>query len=273
MKSRHVLLEQQIAHHNEAYFGYDNPEISDAEYDSLKHELRHLYTVDPGLKPEGSVLDSVGAPVQVILEAHKDRPKVKHDSPMLSLDNLHTPQDAEKFREKIYKALDTGNVPFHVEAKTDGLSVSLVYHKGRLVRAATRGDGATGEDVTDNARTLASIPQEISFRKPLEVRGEVYIDRADLDRMNADPAKRRDLCQPPQRRGRKPAPEGPGRDRPQAPEIPFPRPCRRTARENPHPGGDREIPRGTRLSAAACVPRKHREDLADRPEEPRGPAL
>ena len=146
--------------------------------------------MDPGLKPESSVLDSVGASIETPLKSHKDRPKVRHDSPMLSLDNLHTPEDLRKFLKKV------GNTALHVEAKTDGLSVSLLYADGKLVRAATRGDGTIGEDVTENARTLASIPQEISFRKSLEVRGEVYIDRDDLDIMNTNPEKCRTYANP-----------------------------------------------------------------------------
>ena len=192
MPEKHLELEKSLKKHNQAYFNQDDPEITDSEYDSLKQELRAIYTQNPEKKPENSVLNTVGSDPS----ESQNRQKITHTEPMLSLDNLFNVQDFEKFLEKIQKTLKIKDVPLHFEAKTDGLSVSLIYEKGELIQAATRGDGTIGELVTDNARTLKTIPQTIDYQPRIEIRGEIYLDRKDLDKMNQDPNRRRTYANP-----------------------------------------------------------------------------
>lgn len=176
-------LVDELAHHDRLYHGDDAPEISDADYDALKEEALGLARQYPTLASAKALLAKVGA-------APKDGfNKVKHAKPMLSLENCFTEQDVDNWLASMARFL---NLPEGsafacvAEPKIDGLSLSLRYEYGKLVQAATRGDGAEGEDVTANVRTIADIPQQLKGTPPdvLEVRGEVYMTRADFLALN-----------------------------------------------------------------------------------------
>ncbi|WP_198144930.1 NAD-dependent DNA ligase LigA [Pseudorhodobacter aquimaris] len=165
---------------NLAYHAKDAPEISDAEYDRLKRRNLAVEGRFPHLKRDDSPSDQVGA---AIAEGFS---KVTHEVPMLSLGNAFDDTDVEDFADRIRKYLGhSGPIPFTAEPKIDGLSLSLRYEQGKLVQAATRGDGAVGENVTQNARTISDIPQELPDAPDLlEVRGEVYMSHADFEALN-----------------------------------------------------------------------------------------
>lgn len=173
---------------NEAYHTEDSPEISDAEYDALKRRNKALEVRFPDLKRKDSPSDQVGGPVA------EGFSKITHEVRMLSLGNAFDEADVRDFDGRIRKYLGLGKaaqLTFTAEPKIDGLSLSLRYEKGRLIYAATRGDGQVGENVTANARVISDIPQELSGEVPevLEVRGEVYMSHADFEALNAKQAQ------------------------------------------------------------------------------------
>ena len=174
-------LAAAIAAANTAYHTLDTPEISDAEYDALKRRNAEIEARFPGLKRADSPSDQVGAAVA------SGFGKVPHRVRMLSLENAFADEDVQDFEDRIVKFLGlSGPVTFTAEPKIDGLSLSLRYENGRLVQAATRGDGETGENVTANAMTIADIPQTLAGApQVLEVRGEVYMSHADFAALNA----------------------------------------------------------------------------------------
>ncbi len=163
---------------NEQYYLHDAPELSDYEYDRLMEELRGLEEAMPLLARPDSPTRRVGG------EAQRQFSPVQHRVPVISLDNSYSLEALSEFHQRTEKALDGAAVRYVVEPKIDGLSVVLQYDRGRLVRGATRGDGAVGEDITANLRTLKSIPQEIPFQGELDVRGEVYIPKKDFVELN-----------------------------------------------------------------------------------------
>ncbi|BCO30790.1 DNA ligase [Thiohalobacter sp. COW1] len=182
LRERVERLREQIRHHNYLYYALDAPEISDAEYDALLRELQELESEHPELVTADSPTQRVGAePVAAF-------GTVRHELPMLSLDNAFSDQELEDFDRRIHERLKTEEaIEYAAEPKLDGLAVSLLYEKGRLVRGATRGDGATGEDITANVRTIASIPLKLvgrDYPERLEVRGEVYMTHAGFRRLN-----------------------------------------------------------------------------------------
>ena len=168
---------------NRAYFQDDAPLMSDADYDAARRRLVELETAFPALKRPDSPTSGVGAGASEKFE------KIRHAVPMLSLDNAFTDEDVVDFVGRVHKFLATHGqaVVFTAEPKIDGLSLSIRYEKGRLVHAATRGDGAEGENVTANVRTIAEIPEILPDGVPevLEVRGEVYMGHADFAALNA----------------------------------------------------------------------------------------
>ncbi|WP_114967193.1 NAD-dependent DNA ligase LigA [Alkalilacustris brevis] len=175
-------LAKAISAADKAYHRADAPEISDAEYDALKVRNAAIEARFPHLKRPDSPSERVGAaPVEGF-------GKVRHEMPMLSLSNAFDAADVEDFVAGIRRYLNLGPeapLAFTAEPKIDGLSLSLRYEKGRLVRAATRGDGEVGEDVTANARTIGDIPAKLSGAPDLlEVRGEVYMSHADFAALN-----------------------------------------------------------------------------------------
>lgn len=169
---------------NAEYHTDDAPKISDADYDRLKARNTALEEAFPGLKRPDSPSDQVGAPIS---EAFA---KVQHSVRMLSLGNAFTNADVEEFVGRVRKYLglrDTESIAFTAEPKIDGLSLSLRYENGRLVQAATRGDGEVGENVTNNAKTISNIPQILKDApNVLEVRGEVYMSHEDFAHLNSE---------------------------------------------------------------------------------------
>ena len=177
-------LAAEIAHHDALYHGKDQPEISDADYDALKLRNDAIEAQFPQLVRTDSPSQRVGAAPAGIFA------QVVHARPMLSLDNSFSDEDVQDFVSSVYRFL--GQMPdksiaFTAEPKIDGLSMSLRYENRRLVTAATRGDGTTGENVTANIRTIREIPQELPADAPdiVEVRGEVYMAKSDFMALNA----------------------------------------------------------------------------------------
>jgi DNA ligase (NAD+) len=182
-------LRKQLDHHNYRYYVLDDPEITDADYDRLLRELQALESAHPGLLTSDSPTQRVGA---TALETFKP---VRHTVPMLSLENAFEEDEVLEFDKRVHERLDLeGAVDYTAEPKLDGLAVSLRYEKGNLVRAATRGDGATGEDVTANVRTIRAVPLRLRGDPPdlIEVRGEVFMPLEGFKAMNDRAAARGD---------------------------------------------------------------------------------
>ncbi|MDF3383622.1 MULTISPECIES: NAD-dependent DNA ligase LigA [unclassified Sulfitobacter] len=181
-------LAEVLSAANTAYHTEDAPEISDAEYDALKRRNAEIEARLPNLKRADSPSEQVGAPVA------EGFGKIRHAVPMLSLANAFDAEEVTEFDARIRKYLGLGAdapLAYTAEPKIDGLSLSLRYENGVLVQAATRGDGAVGENVTANARTIQDIPQKLKNAPDLlEVRGEVYMSHADFAALNARQAER-----------------------------------------------------------------------------------
>lgn len=178
--ARIAELKSQLAYHNHRYYVLDRPEISDASYDALMKELQALEAAHPALVTPDSPTQRVGG------QALERFTKITHRQQMLSLANVFDDQELTDFDERIVKAAGRGDVAYVCEPKMDGLAIELVYEAGRFVQASTRGDGVIGEDVTANLKTLKSLPLRLADGAPalLEVRGEVFIKKADFKRMN-----------------------------------------------------------------------------------------
>jgi DNA ligase (NAD+) len=184
-RAEHETLGREIAEHDQRYYEEDAPTISDAEYDALRRRYETLEAQFPELTTAESLSQKVGSKVS------EKFAKIRHRVPMLSLANGFTDEEVEDFVERIRRFLQLkAEMPlmFTAEPKIDGLSLSLRYEKGRLVSAATRGDGSEGEDVTANARTVDDIPHVLKgdgVPEVCEVRGEVYLSHADFAAINA----------------------------------------------------------------------------------------
>ena len=178
---RAAKLREQIDEANHRYHVLDAPAITDAEYDALMRELEALEAAHPELRGPDSPTQRVGA------SARGEFAPVVHAKPMLSLANAFDEQEVREFVARIVDQTGDAEPAFSVEPKLDGLAISLRYEDGVFVRGATRGDGATGEDVTANLRTVRAIPLRLRGRAPavLEVRGEVYMPRAAFEAFNA----------------------------------------------------------------------------------------
>jgi DNA ligase (NAD+) len=186
VRARVEALRAEIARHNHAYYVLDAPTVPDAEYDRLFVELQRLEAAHPGLDSPDSPTRRVGGQAVVAFG------QVVHALPMLSLQNAFADEDVRGFDRRVREAvqdagLDVTALRYCAELKFDGLAISLRYEDGRLVQGATRGDGAVGEDVTANLRTVRAIPLRLGGPAPrrLEVRGEVLMFRRDFERMNA----------------------------------------------------------------------------------------
>jgi DNA ligase (NAD+) len=176
-------LVEQINYHNYRYYVLDDPEISDAEYDRLFDRLLELEEKHPELKRPDSPTQRVGA------EPSEKFNTVKHSVPMLSLNKCNTEEEFEDFVKRVNKELDGDNekIEYHVEPKFDGLAVELVYHKGILSSGSTRGDGVTGEEITENLKTVNTIPLRLrgeDLPHLFEVRGEVIMHKNDFEQLN-----------------------------------------------------------------------------------------
>ena len=181
--ARVLELREEIRRHEHAYYVLDQPEVSDAEYDALFLELRRIEEDRPALVTPDSPTQRVGG------EASEQFAKVRHRSPMLSLQNAFDEGEIRAFDKRVRAAI-ADQVTYCAELKIDGLAISLTYERGRLQRAATRGDGTVGEDVTANIRTIRSVPLTITPLKGLpdlfEVRGEVYFPIAAFEKLNRE---------------------------------------------------------------------------------------
>ena len=182
VESRLEDLRRQLNEYSYRYHILDDPIVPDAEYDRLYRELVELERKHPDLIiPADSPTQRVGEqPLSEFAE-------VRHEVPMLSLDNAFSDEDMIAFDKRVRDRLDVAEIHYAAEVKLDGLAISLLYEQGKLVRAATRGDGATGEDVTVNIRTIKSIPLALrpsAFPTRLEARGEVFMTRAGFEELN-----------------------------------------------------------------------------------------
>ncbi len=179
--ARIATLRESLATHDRRYHDEDSPVIPDAEYDALRRALEMLEAAHPEIPGEDSPTRKVGA------RASSAFAQVEHAVPMLSLGNAFSDGEVAEFVARIEKETGAQDPVFSVEPKIDGLAISLRYEHGELVRAATRGDGATGEDVTANVRTIAAVPHRLRGRAPalVEVRGEVFMPKRGFERFNA----------------------------------------------------------------------------------------
>jgi len=174
-------LRKEIAEHNHRYYVLNDPSVPDAEYDRLMRELESLEQAHPELVDPDSPTQRVGA------RAAEGFETVEHEVPMLSLANAFDDDEVREFDRRIRETLDIEQAVYTAEPKLDGLAISLRYESGRLVRAATRGDGRAGEDVTANVRTIRAIPLRLRIEgapDPLEVRGEIYMTRSGFVELN-----------------------------------------------------------------------------------------
>ena len=178
IKKRIDTLIKEINKASFEYYALDNPSLSDQEYDDKYNELLRLEEKYPELKRDDSPTNRVGG------EAIDKFTKVTHKTPMLSFDDIFNSEEIEMFDERIKKTISKPE--YTLEPKMDGLSGSLIYEKGVLVRAATRGDGVTGEDITINVKTIKSVPLHLSKEIDIEVRGEIYMSKLSFDKANIE---------------------------------------------------------------------------------------
>ena len=180
-RDRIIELREQIREHNRRYYEEAAPTIGDREYDALDHELNCLERRFPQFASPDSPMQRVGgAPLKAFAS-------VAHRVPMLSLDNTYSEEEVGEFYRRLEKLLPNEKIPVVLEPKVDGVAVSLLYEDGNLRYAATRGDGTTGDDITQNIRTIRAGPARLKGTAPklLEVRGEVFLNKAGFAKLNA----------------------------------------------------------------------------------------
>ena len=181
LSSRVNELHDLLNQYSYEYYVEDNPSVPDSEYDKLLHELIKIEEEHPEYKTVDSPTVRVGG------EAQASFNKVNHDTPMLSLGNAFNEDDLRKFDQRIREQI--GNVEYMCELKIDGLAVSLKYVDGYFVQGLTRGDGTTGEDITENLKTIHAIPLKMKEPLNVEVRGEAYMPRRSFLRLNEEKEK------------------------------------------------------------------------------------
>lgn len=182
LQETYEKLKQQLNHHNYRYYVLDDPSVPDAEYDRLFNQLKGIEKTNPDWISDESPSQRVGeAPLSAFSQ-------VSHEVAMLSLDNAFSDDDLRDFNRRLQDRLkSTEDIEYACEPKLDGIAVSLLYRNGVLERGATRGDGSTGEDITQNVRTIPSIPLRLlgsGYPEVLEVRGEIYMPRAGFEALN-----------------------------------------------------------------------------------------
>ena len=208
VRAKAQQLREQIERHNYQYYVLDNPLVPDSEYDRLFRSLQQLEAEYPELVSPDSPTQRVGGAPLAAFE------QVEHRVPMLSLENALSAEAMVEFDRRVRDRLGRdGDLSYAAEPKLDGLAISLRYEDGRLVQAATRGDGTRGENVTQNVRTIASIPLRLlgdDWPPVLEVRGEIFMPRKGFDELNRRQREtgRKDLRQSAQRGCRQSAPAG-----------------------------------------------------------------
>lgn len=175
-ENRILFLRKELEKYSIEYYVYDNPSVSDQEYDRLMQELMTLEEKHPEMYDANSPSQRI---IGQVLEGFE---KVRHDSQMLSLGNVFNYEEIEEFVNRIQGSVK--DAEFVVECKYDGLAMSLIYENGSFVRAVTRGDGLVGEDVSTNIKTIQSIPMHIPERRHVEVRGEVYMPKKSFEELN-----------------------------------------------------------------------------------------
>ena len=184
-EERAADLRERLRHHAYRYYVLDDPEVSDAEYDVLLRELEAIESERPELVVPDSPTQRIGAPPSEAFAA------VRHLEPMFSLDNAFSVEELEAWRGRVVRLLGREPTAYSCEPKIDGLAVSVLYEDGVLMRAATRGDGSTGEDITANVRTIRAIPLTLRGAPPrvLEVRGEIYMPLSAFEALNEERAR------------------------------------------------------------------------------------
>lgn len=186
IKEKHVSLKNEINHHNFLYHNKDQPEITDNEYDQLFQELLKLENDYVFLDKSDSPTSRVGDTPQ------SDLKEFFHEAPMLSLDNAFEPEDLHDFEKRTFNKIKKQTLFYSCEPKIDGVAVSLIYEKGKFIKAGTRGDGEQGEDITHNVKTIKQIPLMLNGKNhpdKIEIRGEIYCEKTAFDKFNKEYAK------------------------------------------------------------------------------------
>jgi DNA ligase (NAD+) len=179
VRVRHEQLVRELRAHDYRYYVLDDPSITDRQYDTLLRELRDLEVQHPSLRTKDSPTHRVSGALR------SDLRSVKHVERMMSLDNTYSEAELGEFLRRVKDGLRAGTeVSFCVEPKLDGASIEVLYREGRLFEGSTRGDGEHGEEITENLRTIRSLPLTIQYAEPLTLRGEVVIYRRDLEKIN-----------------------------------------------------------------------------------------
>jgi len=181
-KSEIEKLRREVERHNRLYHVEAQPEITDYDFDQMLRQLQELEAKHPELADPNSPSSRVGG--QPLVGEFKT---VVHDPPMLSIENAYSIEELREWDERVRRGLGREAVEYEAELKIDGVSIDLLYENGALARAATRGDGARGDDVTQNVRTVRSLPLRIDTKvRRLGVRGEIYISKVDFAKLNAE---------------------------------------------------------------------------------------
>lgn len=173
-------LRETIEYHARKYYDEDKPEISDFEYDMMMLELKNLEKEFPNLITKESLTQKVGGHVK------KGFTEVTHEVPLQSLQDVFSYEDLIEFDNRMKKQLGKDDIKYVVETKIDGLSLAIEYKNGELVRGATRGNGTIGEDVTENIKTIKSIPRKLTEKIDIIVRGEVFIGKEEFEKLNEE---------------------------------------------------------------------------------------
>lgn len=177
-KKRHAELSRLLSKYSRQYYIFDDPSVTDAEYDALYKELLSIENEYPELATQNSPSQKVGSKIS------KDFKKVVHEQKMLSLENAFNEEDIQNFIDRVKKLTGKSQIEFVLEPKLDGLSASVIYENGILIQASTRGDGAIGEDVTENIKTLNNVPKKVDLPGKVEIRGEVVMLKKDFEQLN-----------------------------------------------------------------------------------------